>query len=117
MKRSTVMQVEAPTHADVARTMRALMAAEMLTASDLSRAFGGAVTYWTKRMLGTVPMTSHDIELVAWACGEHPVVFFGGKPPAEWTPPDPPPGLRCPHQDSNLEPSDYKSWFVFPEAV
>lgn len=117
MKYSTVIDTEPPAFIDVAKKVRGVMGEEQLTSAQLSRTFGGAVSYWTRRVTGQVPFTARDLELIAWATGHHPCEFLGGRPPARWTPPEPPDGLTCPQQDSNLQPSDYNSAFPNHEAA
>ena len=105
MKHSRVSVAETPHSIDVARIVRGKMAEEQLTASDLARTFGGAVTYWTRRATGLVAFSPNDLQLIGWATRTHPAVFLGGEAPAGWTAPEPP---TCPQYDSNVQPTDYE---------
>lgn len=108
MKASTVDYAEMPEPFDIPRKVRSAMAEERLTASDLARTFGGAVSYWTRRMTGQQPFSARDLELIAWMTARHPAEFVGGMAPPGWVP------AECPHSDSNREPTDYMlaSWLV-----
>jgi hypothetical protein len=55
-----------------------------VSASDLSRWFGGAVTYWTRRITGQQSFSAGDLESVALACEIHPAELFGGVAPLGW---------------------------------
>lgn len=69
------------------RPVRGAMGEEQVSSSDLSRTFGGAVSYWTRRVTGQLPFNDRDLELIAWATGRHPAEFMGGQAPAGWTAP------------------------------
>lgn len=76
----------ADTRFDVAGNVRAAMGRARLNASDMSRRYGGAVTYWTRRINGDMALSSDDIARISEACGVHPAELFGGRPPARWRP-------------------------------
>lgn len=87
MRASTVDYSQIPEPVDVAKKVRGVMAEEKITASDMSRVFGGAVTYWTNRLVGRYTFTPGDLQAVALMCGRHPAELLGGVPPSGWQAP------------------------------
>lgn len=85
MKRS---EVTYPVPAfDVAAEVRAEMARARITSSDLSRDYGGAVSYWTRRVTGQQEFNHADLICIAELCGIHPAVLIGGRAPEGWVAP------------------------------
>lgn len=113
MKPSTVSPGDAPAPFDTARKVRGVMGEEQISASDLARQYGGAVSYWTRRITGQLPFTAQDLHLIGLATGRHPAEFMGGQPPAGWTSPPAPDadagGDERARRYSKPQPSDPKS--------
>lgn len=84
MRASTVHELHG---IDVAGNVRAEMARANVSASMLSRIYGGSVTYWTRRMKGELEFTAEDLQRVAEATMCHPAILLGGEAPSGWTPP------------------------------
>ncbi len=85
----------------MAKHARGALAEARVNASELSRRYGGAVSYWTRRLNGELVMNIADVERIAQAARVHPAVLVGGQAPDGW----------LPRRDSNLEPSDYRTLF------
>jgi hypothetical protein len=66
--------------------IRAEMGRSRVTSSLLARTYGGAVSYWTRRINGEIAPSVADVEIIAEACGVHPATLFGGAAPSGWTP-------------------------------
>ena len=80
--------VAAPsTSVDVAANCRAALARGRISSSRLSRVYGGAHSYWTRRLSGDLPLSDSDIQLIALACEIHPAELFGGTAPLGWVAP------------------------------
>lgn len=79
MRASTVDYSAAATAFDTARCVRGVLGEERVTASDLARTFGGAVSYWTNRLTGRYPFTAMDLHLIGLATRRHPAEFMGGE--------------------------------------
>lgn len=71
---------------DPAPFARAKLAASRYNASDVARRFGGAKSYWTRRLSGESPMSYSDLVCVAVMVGCHPAELVGGTAPEGWTP-------------------------------
>jgi hypothetical protein len=71
---------------DLLGNIRAAMGRARVTSSLLARTYGGAVSYWTRRINGEIAMSVSDVEMIAEACGVHPATLFGGAAPTGWTP-------------------------------
>ncbi len=78
------------TSVDVAANCRAALARGRISSSRLSRVYGGAHSYWTRRISGDLPLSDSDIQLIALACEIHPAELFGGAAPLGWTAPPSP---------------------------
>ena len=78
--------------------MRAQLGRAEVPAIELARRYGGAPSYWTRRIKGLLPFTTDDLEAIAEATGVHIAVLLDGEAPQGW----------LPRQDSNLQPSDYE---------
>jgi hypothetical protein len=78
------------TSVDVAANCRAALARGRISSSRLSRVYGGAHSYWTRRLSGDLPLSDSDIQLIALACEIHPAELFGGAAPLGWVAPPSP---------------------------
>ena len=76
----------APENPTLLGNIRAEMGRAQITASHLSRQWGGAVTYWTRRINGELGMSTADLERIAQSVGVHPAELLGGRPPRGWSP-------------------------------
>ena len=68
--------------------IRAEMGRARVTSSLLARTYGGAVSYWTRRINGEIALSVSDVEMIAAACEVHPATLFGGVAPSGWKPTD-----------------------------
>jgi hypothetical protein len=66
--------------------IRAEMGRARVTSSLLARTYGGAVSYWTRRINGEIALSVSDVEMIAAACEVHPATLFGGVAPSGWKP-------------------------------
>jgi len=88
---------------DVAGEIRAELARQQISSSQLKEMFGASDAYWSRRMTGKKAFEVHDLECVAEILGKHPAQLLGGAAPDGWTPP------TCPEGDSNAWPTPYKA--------